>query len=309
VPRPGARATPGGLGQGSDCTAHPSGDRHLGWLAPTSSGLATGREGPGAVGRGAAVRHARIAETRQAGNHRDRSASPGSGGTRSRPGSLRICAIPMCCVTTGRPSRSPVGSRRRVAGSRRVAGPPQCAGVVPTAPAAAARTAALGLDRERRWRVDTGGTRPGLAPSRAVGRRCGLDRDDGPGRRRGSTVRRQSAAIAWWRLLGGRRSRAWARTWRSRQVGRRAEIVGDHGGPPLGSVGLRELALALASAYYCASSAPRRNYLPDCGCEGSPAPPGPVTGHVTAERVGIGVCGAEPDSIRVPLPNSPFRED
>jgi hypothetical protein len=35
-----------------------------------------------------------------------------SRGTPSRPGSGRICAIPLCCVISGRPSRSPAGSRR-----------------------------------------------------------------------------------------------------------------------------------------------------------------------------------------------------
>ena len=161
------------------------------------------------------------------------------------------------------------------------------------------------------------GERRGLA--RAVpggGVKMRLDRNAGPGRRRGSTVQ---ASVSCHRLVAAPRKSAepgvsadlaiTAGRTAGRDRRRPCWAVVRLGCPSRAGIWRwRRRPSALCALPTAHRAPPRRNYFPTVAA-GSPAPPGPVTGYVTAERVGIGVCGAEPDSIRVPLPNSPFRED
>lgn len=192
--------------------------------------------------------------------------------------------FPLCAASPlGDPGGQPGDHGGPVAGSEWVAGPPQRAGVLP----AAARCEGPG-----------GGAWPG--PGGAAGALT-------PGERRGLGSRSPGR---WGEDASGPRRRARQEARVDRPGVSQLPSPGGSARLPFASW---HLALASASQRavcpsHRASSAPSSQRLPDCGCRlASTARPGHWLRH--HRRVGIGVCGVEPDSIRVPLPNSPFRED
>ena len=198
----------------------------------------------------------------------------------------------MCYVTTGRPRRSAGGSRW-----------PSCRLGVGGGTAAARKGTSngrplrgpwrrrLAWTGRRRWRVDTGErARPGLAQSRAVGRRCVWTATPGPAGGEGRPSRRQSAAIAGGGFSGVGGAGRERGLWRSRQVGRAGRdrrrpcwAVARLGCPSRAGIWRwRRRPSALCALPTAHRAPPRRNDFPTVAA-GSPAPPGPVTGYVTAE--------------------------